>query len=63
MTVSEAQIRKIEKRLSSLEETVEIMADMKLLRSIKEALSEIRHGKYTDYKDLDELKAEFESEK
>ncbi len=63
MTVSEAQIRKIERRLSSLEETVEILADKKLLKSIRKSLDDIRAGRYTEYKDLEELKAELESKK
>ncbi len=63
MTVSGTQIRKIESRLSSLEETVGILADKELLKSIKKSLDDIKAGRYTEYKDLEELKAELESKK
>jgi len=63
MTVSEAKIRKIESRLSSLEETVGILADKKLLESIKKSLDDIKAGRYTEYKNLEELKAELDPKK
>ena len=63
MTVSDAQIRKIESRLTSLEETMSILADKKLLKSIKESLDDFKAGRYTGYKDIEELKAEIESKK
>ncbi len=63
MTVTEAKIRKIERRLSSLEETVEILADKKLLKSISESLEDIKAGRYTEYKSLEDLKADTESKK
>ncbi len=63
MTVTEAKIRKIERRLSSLEETVEILADKKLLKSIRESLEDIKAGRYTEYENLEDLKADTESKK
>ncbi len=63
MTVSERQIRKIEGRLSSLEETVEVLADKKLLLSIKRALDDIKQGRYSDYRDVTEFRADFNSAK
>lgn len=63
MTVTEAQIRKIKNRLSSLEETVGILADKKLLKSIKESLDDFKAGRFTEYKNLEDLKAEIESKK
>ena len=63
MTVTEAQIRKIERRLGSLEETIAILADKKLLESIRKSLDDIKTGRYSEYKDLEELKAELETKK
>ena len=63
MTVTEAQIRKIERRLSSLEETVGILADKKLMESIRKSLDDIKAGRYAEYKDLEELKSELEPKK
>ncbi len=63
MTITERQLRKIEGRLTSLEETVEVLADKKLLRSIKEALDEIKEGKYSEYEDVAEFRRDFDPEK
>ena len=54
-------MRKIEERLDSLEETVEILSDKKLLRAIKRSLEDIRKGRYKDYVDVKEFRAKLES--
>ena len=48
MGVSQSQFRKMEEKLESLEETVEVLADKKLLASIKRSLDDIEHGRYRD---------------
>ena len=61
MSTTEGKLRRIEERLDTLEETIEILADRKLLRQVSRALDDIRKGRYKDYDDVEEFKAEFES--
>ena len=40
---------------------MEILADKKTLASIKKGLSDIKEGRYKDYKNVKQFMAEFES--
>ena len=51
----------MEERIESLEETVEVLADKKLLTSIRKALDEIKRGKFRDYRSVDEFMAKFKT--
>lgn len=61
MTSSEAEMKQIQERLDGLEETMEILADKKILGSIKKGLSDIKQGRYKDYRNVKQFRAEFES--
>jgi len=61
MEATETKLRRIEDRLEGLEETMEILADKKLLGSIKRSLDDIKSGRYKDYADTKEFKRRFQS--
>ena len=61
MTTTQTKLHRIEDRLESLEETVEVLADKKLLGAIKKSLDDIKAGRYRDFKDAREYKARFET--
>ena len=61
MGVSQAKFRKMEEKLESLEETVEVLADKKLLGSIKKSLNEVEHGRYMDFPSVKEFRAKLEA--
>lgn len=61
MSTTEAKLRRIEERLDTLEETIEVLADRKLLRQVSRALEDLRKGRYKDYDDVKVFKSEFES--
>jgi hypothetical protein len=61
LTSSEVKLKQIQERLDGLEETMEILADKKTLASIKKSLSDIRQGRYKDYRNVKQFRAEFES--
>ena len=61
LTVSEQRMRRLENRVEELEETIEIMSDKKLLRSIERGLADLRHGKYKRYEGTESLFADIES--
>lgn len=61
MTSTEAKLRRIEEKLEGLEETIEVLAEPKLLRGIKRALDDIAEGRYRDYDDVEQFRATFES--
>jgi len=61
MSNSQAKLRQIEKRLDELQETMEILADKKLLISVKKSLNDIKEGRYNDYHNMKEFRSEFES--
>jgi len=47
------KIISIEKRLDDLEETMEIMADKKTVRSIERGLKDLREGRFHRYESVD----------
>ncbi len=61
MSNSQVKLRQIEKRLDELQETMEILADKKLLISVKKSLNDIKEGRYNDYHSMKEFRSEFES--
>jgi DNA topoisomerase IA len=61
MSSSRAKLRQIEKRLDELEETMEILADKKLLAALRKSLDDIKEGRYKDYQSVKEFRSEFES--
>jgi hypothetical protein len=61
MEATETKLRQMEDRIEGLEETMEILADKKLLGSIKRALDDIKSGRYRDYADVKEFKDRFQS--
>ena len=61
MSNSQTSLRQIQQRLDGLEDTIEILADKKTLASIKRALSDIKQGRYKDYRNVKQFRAEYES--
>ena len=61
MTTTETKLHRIEDRLESLEETVEVLADKKLLGAIKKSLDDIKAGRFRDFKDARDLRARYET--
>jgi soluble cytochrome b562 len=61
MVSSQSKLREMEGRLESLEETVNVLADRKLLLSIRKSLAEIKQGKYKDYRSVREFREAFET--
>ncbi|MDG6995824.1 MAG: hypothetical protein JRN52_07870 [Nitrososphaerota archaeon] len=55
MALSERRLRKLEHRVDELEETLDIMADKKLLKSIQSGLSDYKKGRYKKYKDVETM--------
>jgi len=51
----------MEEKLESLEETVEVLADKKLLGSIKKSLDEVEHGQYKGFPSVKEFRTKFEA--
>lgn len=60
MEATETKLRRIEDRLEGIVETMEILADKKLLISIKKSLDDIKSGKYKDYADVKEFRRRFQ---
>ena len=61
LSTTEGKIRRIEERLEGLEETIEVLADKKMLKNIKQSLDDIKKGRYKDYADVKEFRAKFEA--
>ena len=61
MVSSRSKLREMEDRLESLEETVNVLADRKLLLSIRKSLAEIKQGRYKDYRSVKEFREAFET--
>ena len=61
MTTTQTKLHRIEDRLKSLEETVEVLADEKLLGEIKKSLDDIKAGRYKDFEDVRDFGAGFET--
>ena len=61
MVSSQSKLREMEDRLESLEETVNVIADRKLLLSIRKSLAEIKQGRYKDYRSVKEFREAFET--
>ncbi|MFI5419999.1 MAG: hypothetical protein ACHQ1H_03440 [Nitrososphaerales archaeon] len=55
MSQTEQRLRKLEHRVDELEETLEIMSDKKLVRSIARGLKDLNEGKYKKYRDAKSL--------
>ena len=55
MTVTEKRLRGLEHRVDELEETLEIVSDKKLVRSIERGLKDLKEGRYVRYKDVKSL--------
>jgi len=51
----------MEDRLESLEETVNVIADRKLLLSIRKSFAEIKQGRYKDYRSVKMFREAFET--
>lgn len=61
MVSSQSKLREMEDRLESLEETVNVIADRKLLLSIRKSLAEIKQGRYKDYRSVKMFREAFET--
>ncbi len=61
MSNSQAELKRIKKRLDDIEETMEILADKKTLAGIKKSLNDIKAGRYKDYRDVKQFRTEFQS--
>ena len=60
MTATETRLRGLEHRVDELEETLEIMSDKKLVKSIERGLKDLKEGKHVRYKDVKSLFADLE---
>ena len=63
MAKLENKILLIEKRLDDLEETMEIMADKKTVRSIERGLKDLREGRIHRYESVEAFFEEFNKKK
>ncbi len=52
-------MKKLENKVGELEETMEILSDKRLLKSIKEGLDDLKSGRYKVYKTVAEMKKDF----
>jgi hypothetical protein len=52
-----SKLSEIESRVESLEETIDIASDRKVLLQIKLALDDLKQGRYKDYDSVEQLKA------
>lgn len=59
--MSNSQLKQIQERLDGLEETMDILADKKVLASLRKSLEDIKSGRYKDYRDVKQFKRELES--
>jgi len=48
-------LRKLERRVDDLEESLEILGDRKLVRSIERGLKDLKNGRYKKYQDVKSL--------
>ena len=55
MDVRRDRIALVERRLGEIEETMEILSDKRLVRSIERGLKDLREGRDTRYADVDTL--------
>lgn len=60
MTATEQRLRKLEHRVDELEETLDIMSDRKLVRSIERGLKDLKKGRYVRYKDVKSMFSDLE---
>lgn len=60
LTAAEQRLRKLENRVDELQETLEIMSDKKLLRSIERGLKDLKQGRYNRYKDVKTMFSDLE---
>jgi hypothetical protein len=56
MVVSQLRFQRIEERIGNLEESLDLLADKKLLASIRKSLDDIKAGKYSDYDNVTKFK-------
>ena len=59
--MSNSQLKQILERLDSLEETMDIIGNKKILADIKKSLEDNKAGRYKDYRDVKQFRREFES--
>ncbi len=52
-----SKLSEIESRVESLEETIDLVGDKKVLLQIKRALDDVKRGRYKDYDSVEQLKA------
>ncbi len=52
-----SKLSEIESRVESLEETIDLVSDRKVLLQIKRALEDVKRGRYRDYDSVEQLKA------
>lgn len=52
-----SKLSEIESRVESLEETIDLVADKKVLLQIKRALDDVKRGRYRDYDSVEQIKA------
>lgn len=52
-----SKLSEIESRVESLEETIDIVGDKKVLSQLKRALDDVKSGRYKDYDSAEQLRA------
>jgi hypothetical protein len=55
LSQTEQRLKKLERRVDELEESLEIMGDDKLVRSIARGLKDLKEGKYKKYENARSL--------
>ncbi len=55
MTVTEKRVARIEQRLEELVETMDVLSDKRLARSIERGLRDLREGRYKKYADVNAM--------
>ena len=56
-------MKKLENKVGKLEETMEILSNKRLLKSINEGLDDLKSGRYKVYKSVQEMKKDISSAK
>jgi len=56
-------VKKLENKVGKLEETMEILSNKRLLKSINEGLDDLKSGRYKVYKSVQEMKKDISSAK
>ncbi len=61
MSRLDERVKKLENKIDELEESLDIVSDKRLLKSINDGLNDLKSGRYKVYKSVREMKRDFSS--